>query len=146
MSITSLKEEIQSQVNTRYSPSEIKESKGHIYCVEPWDEGEDGFVAVVPAPMVEEFNYTFPTEAEAWAWLVTARELHPDGKNWEIDANSKEKCAESLFDLLADVCINDDEEIDENYLHFDKGTDRTEIWHWLEFEFNVSIAKLEGLA
>lgn len=146
MATANIKEEIQSQIRIRYSQSEIKEAEGHIYCVESWDQSEGTYVGVTPTPMAEEFNYTFHNKEEAWAWLVTARELHPDGKNWEIDPDCKQECAKHLFTLLADVCINEDEEIDENFLHFDKGTERTEIWHWLETEFDVSIADLEGVA
>lgn len=37
-----------------------------------------------------------------------------------------------LWDKLGDIPINEDEEIEEVFLHFDKGTDRYEIWHWFE--------------
>lgn len=145
MTIASLKEEIQNQINIRYTVSEIEEAKDHTYCVEPWDEDEGTYACVVPAPMMEEFNYIFASEAEAWAWLVTAREVHPDGKHWNIKPECKQGCGKHLYALLADVIINDEDEIDENFLHFDQGTDRTEIWHWLESEFDVSVAELEGV-
>ena len=37
-----------------------------------------------------------------------------------------------LWKELGDIPINDDEEIEEPFLHFEKGTDRYEIWHWFE--------------
>ena len=39
-----------------------------------------------------------------------------------------------LWDKLGDIPINDDEEIEEDFLHFEKGTDRYTIWHWFEEE------------
>lgn len=46
---------------------------------------------------------------------------------------------------LGDIPINDEEEIDQDFyvfdLCFEKGTSRTEIWHWFETTFNVNIAK-----
>lgn len=43
------------------------------------------------------------------------------------------------WDQLGDIPINEDEEIEEKYLHFSIGTDRQDIWHWLEDTFNISI-------
>ena len=37
-----------------------------------------------------------------------------------------------LWNKLGDVPINEDEEIDEDFLHFKKGTHREDIWHWFE--------------
>ena len=37
-----------------------------------------------------------------------------------------------LWGKLGDIPINDNEEIDEDFLHFKKGTDRYEIWRWFE--------------
>lgn len=139
-----MKQDIKQAIKTRYTASEIEKAKGHIYTVEKSDDNQ--FSAVVPAPMVEEFNYHFASESEAWAWLVTAREMHPDGKNWEIDPAKKTECAHHLLSLLRDVCVNDDDEIEQPFLHFDELTDRTDIWHWIEVEFDVSIAALEGIA
>lgn len=44
---------------------------------------------------------------------------------------------------LDDVCIDDDDCIDEDFLHFEAGTEITEIWHWFEDKFDVSIAELD---
>ena len=46
-----------------------------------------------------------------------------------------------LWGMLGDVCVNEDDEIDEDFLHFEKGTDKFEIWHWFEETFNISVAK-----
>ena len=48
--------------------------------------------------------------------------------------------ARKLWSDLGDIPINNNDEIDQDFLHFEKGTDRFEIWHWFEEEFDVSIA------
>lgn len=53
----------------------------------------------------------------------------------------KLKQARELWELLGDVPVNDNEEIDEPFNGFEKGTDVHEIWHWFEETFNISIAK-----
>lgn len=61
-----------------------------------------------------------------------------------MDINTKEtpiQSAEALWKKLGDIPINEDEEIDEDFMQFEKGTDRYEIWHWLEEKFDISIAK-----
>jgi hypothetical protein len=49
--------------------------------------------------------------------------------------------AKRLWAELADVPINEDEEIDVDWHIFSKGTEREEIWHWFEETFDVSVAK-----
>ena len=54
--------------------------------------------------------------------------------------------AQELWAQLGDVPIDDDERIDESFLHFPKGTHREDIWHWFEDTFEVSVAYLMGVA
>ena len=44
-----------------------------------------------------------------------------------------------LWKELGDIPVNQNDEIEERFLHFQIGTDRQEIWHWFEDEFNLSI-------
>lgn len=37
-----------------------------------------------------------------------------------------------MWELLGDVSINDKEEIDYNFLLWNAGTERSEIWHWFD--------------
>lgn len=46
---------------------------------------------------------------------------------------------ESLWYKLGDIPVNEGGEIEEDFLHFGVGTDREEIWHWFEDEFNMSL-------
>lgn len=50
--------------------------------------------------------------------------------------------AQSLWDTLGDVPVDDDGKIEEPFLEFPTGTDREEIWHWFEDSFDVSVYKL----
>ncbi|AMM43581.1 hypothetical protein FDG95_gp410 [Pectobacterium phage vB_PcaM_CBB] len=37
-----------------------------------------------------------------------------------------------LWQQFSTVSVNDDDEIEESFLHFEKGTDRLEVWKWFE--------------
>jgi hypothetical protein len=47
----------------------------------------------------------------------------------------------SLWNELGNIPIDEDENIEEDFLHFEMGTHREEIWHWFEEEFDISVAK-----
>lgn len=49
------------------------------------------------------------------------------------------KTARDLWADFSDVPINNDDEIEENFLDFPKGTDRFEILRWFEDTFSVSV-------
>lgn len=54
--------------------------------------------------------------------------------------------AKALWEMFGDIGLIEDDEIDEPFLHFEIGTDKFEIWHWFEDEFDISVAKdLMGL-
>ncbi len=56
------------------------------------------------------------------------------------------KEARKYWDRLGDVPVNEEEAIDEAFDGFEKGTDIYSIWHYVEENFNVSVAKdLMGL-
>lgn len=48
--------------------------------------------------------------------------------------------AKCLWAKLGNTPVNDDNETEEAFLHFESGTDCHDIWHWFESEFNVSVA------
>ncbi len=54
---------------------------------------------------------------------------------------SKLDDAKKLWSDLGDIPIDENEEIDESFLHFDIGTSVYEIWHWFEEEFNISVGE-----
>jgi hypothetical protein len=70
-------------------------------------------------------------------WLDRTSESWNDGYSLVIDKET----AESLWSLLGDTPINEEEEIDIDFLTFEKGTDRETIWTWFEETFNLSVAE-----
>ena len=46
------------------------------------------------------------------------------------------KAGIQLWEEFGDIPINDDDEIEEEFLEFEVGTDRFEIWHWFEDTFD----------
>lgn len=56
------------------------------------------------------------------------------------DKGNKMLLAERLWESLGNVPVNDEDELDEPFLDFPKGTDKFEIWHWFEDTFNLSVA------
>lgn len=49
--------------------------------------------------------------------------------------------SKKLWAELGNIPINNDDEIEERFLHFDIGTPKEDIWHWFEDEFNLSVAE-----
>jgi hypothetical protein len=52
---------------------------------------------------------------------------------------------EDVIDLfwkaLGEVCVNEQEETEERFLHFEAYTDVHDIWHWFEEYFDISIGE-----
>jgi hypothetical protein len=46
-----------------------------------------------------------------------------------------------LWDILGNIPTDENDEIEEPFLHFEIGTDKFEIWHWFEEKFDLSVAK-----
>jgi hypothetical protein len=40
-----------------------------------------------------------------------------------------------LWSDLGDIPVNEDDETEEKFLHFDIGTDKLDIWHWFDDEY-----------
>ena len=54
--------------------------------------------------------------------------------------------AKELWSKLGDIPINDNDEIETGFLHFDAGSDKVEVWQWFEQRFGCSVAEdLMGL-
>ena len=49
---------------------------------------------------------------------------------------------EELWKQLGDIPVNEDGEIEANYLRFSVGTDREDIWDWFEDFFGISVTSL----
>ena len=112
-----------------------EDNKHHVFTVE--FDGET-YRSVVPAPMAEEFGLSHYDEADAWGHIVVARHNNPPAQQWGID--DPKRCARSLWESLGDVLTDDADVIEQDWLVFEKGTYREEIWHWFEETFDVSVA------
>jgi hypothetical protein len=53
--------------------------------------------------------------------------------------------AQSLWSALGDIPVNEDDELDADFVNsfntFEKGECKFEVWHWFENTFNLSVAK-----
>ena len=58
---------------------------------------------------------------------------------------TKSQVCKRLWASLADVPVNEDEEILEDWNEFSRGTPREDVWHWFEERFEISVASLMGL-
>jgi len=47
--------------------------------------------------------------------------------------------AKKVWKDLGDVPVTYDEDLDEDFLHFPKGTDVDHVWHWIEEHFDCCI-------
>jgi hypothetical protein len=49
--------------------------------------------------------------------------------------------AKKLWDELGDIPVNEDDEIEERFLHFEAGVDKFTIWSYFERKFDCSVAE-----
>jgi hypothetical protein len=47
-----------------------------------------------------------------------------------------------LWEQLGNIPVTDEGLIEEDFLHFEIGTDREDIWHWFEDKFDGSVTEL----
>ena len=66
--------------------------------------------------------------------------------NGRLTPAEKDKALEQLWDSFGKVPVNDDDRIDEDFLVWEKGTDRFDIWHWFDEEHSKGVAVLSGAA
>ncbi len=111
-------------------------NKHHVFTVE--FDGET-YRSVVPSPFSGVVGAGFVCEADAWKDIVVIRSEYPCAPQWKI--SDPTRCAQVLWESLGDIPINSQEEIECQWLIFDKGTPREAIWQWFEEIFEVSVAE-----
>ena len=52
-----------------------------------------------------------------------------------------DKTVEQVWEELKNVLVDENDNIEQEWMGFPIGTSKFEIWHWIEEEYNVSIAK-----
>lgn len=62
--------------------------------------------------------------------------------NCDVDDYLDDYVCNRLWELLGSVPVNNDDEIEEQFLHFPIGSDKLEIWLWFEETFGISVIKL----
>lgn len=68
-------------------------------------------------------------------------------KKHPLDSSLKtDEEIEQAWKLLADVTINEDDEIDRDFLYWESGTDRQEIWRWFDDHHSKGVGYLSTIA
>jgi hypothetical protein len=52
------------------------------------------------------------------------------------------RLAHAIWEVLGDLPVNENNETDEQFLHFPVGTHREEIWHWLEDHVGIPVTDM----
>ena len=58
--------------------------------------------------------------------------------NW---GNLSQK-AQNIWEMLGNIPTNENDEIETDFLHFEKGTNREEIWLWYENKYNIIVGNI----
>lgn len=46
---------------------------------------------------------------------------------------------EETWEKFSNVPINNNDQIEESFLHFEAGSSRFEVWHWFEENFDIRV-------
>lgn len=108
-----------------------------LFCIEADD---DQFQSVFPEEL-SEHSYPHASYLDAAKHLVSVR--HSKLCNLKWGYQDPLEVARTLWQDLGAVAVrmSDDDQIDEDWLLFNAGTERAVIWHWFESEFDVSVAE-----
>lgn len=49
---------------------------------------------------------------------------------------------ENLWKFLEDIPMNENEQLEEDWFIFPKGTDKEEIWHWFDEQYSKGVSYL----
>ena len=59
----------------------------------------------------------------------------------KVDDYLDDSVYRKLWNILGDIPCDEEEEIEEEFLHFGIGTDKYEIWHWFEETFDIVLGE-----
>lgn len=60
----------------------------------------------------------------------------------EAGCSFDEKEIERLWELMGEVPVNNDDEIEEDFLGFPEGTHKEEVWHWFDEAYPAGVCRL----
>lgn len=46
---------------------------------------------------------------------------------------------EQAWSELGDIPVDEEDRIEEDFMHFPAGTDKLDIWHWFEETYNITL-------
>ena len=123
--------------NALHLPDGLEDTQAETYYVE--FDGEH----YVPNYPLQIANQTplikFDFEDSAYEQLIKTRNSNPHGKKWAFEDSLK--AARVLWDALADIPVDKDDQTEIPFLHFPAGVEKWCIHHWFEDYFDISIAK-----
>lgn len=111
-------------------------NKDHVFTVENNDNLE--FQSVFPEPL-SDFTMGHTDLIGAYRHIISIRHTIHGASMWKI-ADARQ-VAQLLWKDLGDVPVNEDECLDEQWCHFERGTNYHDVWHWFEEEFDLSVAE-----
>ncbi len=75
-------------------------------------------------------------------YVTTAdNNIHFISKDKTFEMQLKDFDWRILWDKLHNIPVNDNEEIEQSFEHFENGTDTIDIWHWFEWFFDITLGK-----
>jgi len=54
-----------------------------------------------------------------------------------------DEALEKLWNAFGDIPVDDEDHIEEDFLHFECGTDRFDVWHWFDDCHSIGIHSLQ---
>ena len=85
------------------------------------------------ADIQEKFDYAFCTKEDTFR-LQTIKGF--------VECPLNEVNHKILWNRLGDIPTNEDNEIEEPFLHFGVGTETTDIWIWFEWFFDIQLGEV----
>lgn len=68
------------------------------------------------------------------------------GTDWLMDVgygcNFDSQELETLWELFGEIPVDDEDKTEEEFLEFEEGTDKIEIWHWFDEKYPDGVVAL----
>ena len=68
--------------------------------------------------------------------------LHFYTKEQKFEMNIKDFDWRILWDKLGNIPVNEEDELEEAFEHFNLGAEKMEVWAWFEWFFNIKLGEL----
>lgn len=98
---------------------------------------------LVDPDQIHHFYVTCPT-CGGRVLLCSLCEVNCDQRDGVCQMSDPIANLKRLWSEFGDIPINDQDQLKEPFLGFDKGTDRFEVWHWFDERYPGGVAALTG--